>query len=201
MQVHMNDNESGHGDVIARRNLLFGGHLWMVRRAAVWARRRLPMNIEFDDIYQSASLGLLEAAGRFDPTFGQPFKDYASKRVYGAALDAFRGRRYKDHTALPLRNPEIPVLPTMDRQVADRQLKSVVARMLPALGPNEQEVLVLRYWADEDFSQIARKLRVGLGRVYRLHNSALEKLKREIRCRINIAVQGPGVLGRLLQSN
>lgn len=75
--MHMNDSESFQLDVFARRNLLFLDNQWMARRAARWARRPLPRNIEFDDLYQSASVGFLEAASRFDADFGPPFKAYA----------------------------------------------------------------------------------------------------------------------------
>lgn len=194
----MNEDESCQVDAFARRNLLVRANLSMVRRAALWARRRLPRNIEFDDLYQSASLGLLEAASRFDANFGLPFEPYAFKRVYGAVLDPFRGRRYKDHTMLPLRMAEALVLPTGDQQLADRELHSLVARLLLALGPNERKVIVLHYWSGEDFNQIARQLRIGLSRAYKLHKDALEELERELRRTIHIAVQGPGVIGRLL---
>jgi hypothetical protein len=79
----MNESESFELDVIARRNLLVGENLWMVGRAARWAKRRLPLTIEFDDLYQSAFLGLQEAAVHFDPALGVPFESYARKRVYG----------------------------------------------------------------------------------------------------------------------
>jgi RNA polymerase sigma factor (sigma-70 family) len=194
----MNENESCQDDVFARRNLLVRANLSMVRRAALWARRRLPVNIEFDDLYQSASLGLLEAAGRFDASFGLSFEAYAFKRVCGAALDPFRGRRYKDHTTLPLWTAETLVLPTGDQQLADRELRAVFARLLPALGSNERKVIVLRYWSGEDFNQIARRLRIGLSRAYKLHKDALGKLERELRRTIHIAVQGSGVIERLL---
>ena len=61
------------------------------------ARRRLPSCIEFEDIHQSARLGLVEAATRFDADRGTPFAAYARKRVYGAAIEPFRRRFYRDY--------------------------------------------------------------------------------------------------------
>lgn len=194
----MDENESPRLDAFARRDLLVESNLGMVLSAARWAKRRLPRTIEFDDIFQSAGLGLVQAAVRFEAALGVPFKVYATKRVYGAAIDPFRGRRYRDHRTLPLRAAETPVSPTGDHHLADRDLQSVVARGLPVLGPNERRVIVLRYWSGQDFTQIARQLRIPLSRVYKLHEGALKKLKAELRRTIHFVVHGPGVIGRLL---
>jgi RNA polymerase sigma factor (sigma-70 family) len=177
----MDENESHQFDSFARRDLLFETYFWLVRRAARWAKRRLPPTIEFDDLYQNASLGLLEAADRFDSTLGSRFETYATKRVYGAAIDQFRGRRYKENRTVPLRTSEIPVSPTADQQLADRDLQSIVARVLAVLGPKERTVVVLRYWCGKDFTRIALQLRIPLRRVYKLHKEALKKLKAELR--------------------
>ena len=196
----MDENEFHHLNPFARRDRLIEAYFWMVRRAALWAKRRLPVNIEFDDVYQSAFLGLLEAANGFDATRGSSFESYARKRVYGAAIDPFRGRRYKDHTTLPLGVSDARVMPIGDQQLADRDLRSVVARVLRALKPDEQNVIVLRYLSGKDFYQIASHLRIGLSRLRKLHKEALEKLKREFMRSVYIGVRGPGVVERLLLS-
>jgi len=96
----MNENDSEKSAELSRRNLMAESHLGLARRAACRAKRRLPSSIEFDDLYQSAALGLLQAANRYDPTRGTPFEQYAWKRVCGAAFNAFRGQRYRAHSAL-----------------------------------------------------------------------------------------------------
>jgi RNA polymerase sigma factor (sigma-70 family) len=111
-----------------------------------------------------------------------------------------RRRRYKDYTTTPLRTSEIPVLPTGDQQLADRDLHSVVSRILPALSRDERTVIVLRYWSDKDFTQIACELRIQLSRAYKLHKNALEKLDGELRRSIHVTVQGSGVVAQLLLS-
>ena len=77
----------GGGDEEARQRLL-DLHLPYARVvAATYYARRLHDEIEFGDYLQLASLGLIEALGRFDPGFGVQFKTFAARRMHGAILD------------------------------------------------------------------------------------------------------------------
>jgi RNA polymerase sigma factor FliA len=55
--------------------------------AASFYAKRLNDEIEFADYLQLASLGLIEALGRFDPAFGVQFRTFAARRMHGAILD------------------------------------------------------------------------------------------------------------------
>ena len=75
------------GDEQARLRLL-DIHLPYARVvAASYYAKRLHDEIEFGDYLQLASLGLIEALGRFDPGFGVQFKTFAARRMHGALLD------------------------------------------------------------------------------------------------------------------
>ena len=75
------------GDEQARQRLL-DLHLPYARVvAASYYAKRLHDEIEFGDYLQLASLGLIEALGRFDPDFGVQFKTFAARRMHGAILD------------------------------------------------------------------------------------------------------------------
>lgn len=63
----------------------------MVRRLAVRLRRRLPSNVELDDLMQAGSIGLMDALQRFDPASGCSFEAFAAHRVRGAMQDELRG--------------------------------------------------------------------------------------------------------------
>jgi RNA polymerase sigma factor for flagellar operon FliA len=52
--------------------------------------RRLPSSIEFDDLVQSGTVGLMEAAVRYDCRDGSTFATYASQRIRGAMIDSLR---------------------------------------------------------------------------------------------------------------
>lgn len=70
------------------RERLFGIYYPFARQLA--AKRfygRSGGTIEFPDLCQLASAGLLEALDRYDPGVGAPFKAYASRRISGSILD------------------------------------------------------------------------------------------------------------------
>lgn len=58
--------------------------------AKLYARRTV-REVEFEDYYQEAVVGLLEALDRFDPHLGTDFKVYAAHRIRGAILTAADG--------------------------------------------------------------------------------------------------------------
>jgi RNA polymerase sigma factor FliA len=75
------------GDEEARQKLL-SLHLPYARVvAAAYYGKRLNDEIEFADYLQLASLGLIEAVGRFDPEYGVQFRTFAARRMHGSILD------------------------------------------------------------------------------------------------------------------
>lgn len=62
----------------------------LVKRIAQHLIARLPSTVDIDDLMQSGMVGLLEAAGNFDPTRGASFETYAGIRIRGAMLDDIR---------------------------------------------------------------------------------------------------------------
>jgi len=65
-------------------------HVDLVKRIAQHLIARLPSTVDIDDLMQSGMVGLLEAAGNFDPTRGASFETYAGIRIRGAMLDDIR---------------------------------------------------------------------------------------------------------------
>ena len=62
----------------------------LVYRIAKRVRRRTGYAVELDDLVCEGTIGLLQAAERFDPGFEKDFEHLASVRVRGAMLDALR---------------------------------------------------------------------------------------------------------------
>jgi RNA polymerase sigma factor for flagellar operon FliA len=75
-------------------------HLPLVKKIALYMKRRLPSHIEFDDLLQSGLVGLLEAKDKFDPTNGATFSTYASMRIRGAIVDSLRKNSWATREAL-----------------------------------------------------------------------------------------------------
>lgn len=77
-------------------------HLPRVRAIADRMKRRLPQNIEVDELYSIGVTGLIAAARNYSTSRGGSFASYASTRIRGAILDELRrndwmsrGRRSK----------------------------------------------------------------------------------------------------------
>lgn len=63
----------------------------LVRRIAIKLHRRLPSQVELDELVGAGSLGLVDALRKFDPRKGVKLESYASHRIRGAMLDSLRG--------------------------------------------------------------------------------------------------------------
>jgi RNA polymerase sigma factor FliA len=65
-------------------------HRPLVKKIALYIKRRLPSHIEFDDLLQSGLLGLLEARSQYKNDMGASFETYASIRIRGSIIDSLR---------------------------------------------------------------------------------------------------------------
>jgi RNA polymerase sigma factor for flagellar operon FliA len=65
-------------------------HLGLVRIIATGMRSRLPEFIDFDDLIQAGTVGLVDAARKFSPDKQIAFSAYAKHRIRGAILDSLR---------------------------------------------------------------------------------------------------------------
>lgn len=72
------------------RDQLVVNLLPLVRRIALRIRRRLPPNVEVDDLISSGVLGLLDAVRKFDTRKHVELKSYARYRIRGAMMDGVR---------------------------------------------------------------------------------------------------------------
>jgi RNA polymerase sigma factor for flagellar operon FliA len=75
---------------LARRNQVVLGHLPMVKSVAQWMHSTLPIQAELNDLIQAGTLGLIDAANKYDPAKGILFETYAKHRIRGAILDGLR---------------------------------------------------------------------------------------------------------------
>lgn len=88
---------------------LVEGCLGLVRALAWKIHQKLGRRVELDDLISFGQMGLIQAAQRYEPTWGTRFTTYAYQRIRGAIYDglkqlpwfsaaAFHGHRY-EHTA------------------------------------------------------------------------------------------------------
>ena len=65
-------------------------HYPMVRSVAYRIHKRLPRQVDVDDLISAGVLGLIAACERYDASRSVPFDTYARHRVRGAIVDALR---------------------------------------------------------------------------------------------------------------
>ena len=82
-----------HGDLVAREQLVIR-HLPLARKLATrYGRTQEP----FEDLFQAASLGLLQAIDRFDPDRGIAFTSFAVPTILGELKRHFRDKGWAVH--------------------------------------------------------------------------------------------------------
>ncbi len=65
-------------------------HLSLIQHVLYQVAAHYPRHADREELAQAATLGMVEAAHRFDPTRGVPFERWAAVRVRGAIVDAAR---------------------------------------------------------------------------------------------------------------
>lgn len=65
-------------------------HLPVVRHIARNIHERLPQHVELEELIGAGTLGLVDAARKFNPTKNVQFRSYAQFRIRGAILDSLR---------------------------------------------------------------------------------------------------------------
>lgn len=62
----------------------------LVRQVVVQVASHFPRHVDREELVRAGTLGLVEAAQRFDASRGVPFDRFAAQRIRGAVLDAVR---------------------------------------------------------------------------------------------------------------
>ncbi len=73
-----------------QKEKLIHEHADLVKRIAYHLIARLPPSVQIEDLIQAGTIGLLEAASKYDSSQGASFDTYAGIRVRGAMLDEIR---------------------------------------------------------------------------------------------------------------
>lgn len=130
--------ELSHTGDVAVRDELVAAHLGL---AEYLARRFANRGEPLDDLVQVASLGLLKAVGRFDPTRGVEFSTYATHTIVGELKRHFRDRGWAIRA--PRRMQELylrlgKVVGTLGQELGR---SPTIAEMATEVEVSEEEVL------------------------------------------------------------
>jgi RNA polymerase sigma factor for flagellar operon FliA len=115
-------------------NALFESGLELVERIARRLSRELGRVGEFDELLSFGREGLLDAARKFDPERGVPFRGYAGIRVRGAIIDGIRAS-----SRLPRRAHERLNALTAATRVSEGAAPDVFASTAPGTSSEDAE--------------------------------------------------------------
>lgn len=102
----------------------------------------------FDDLLQVASVGLLKAIDRFDPSNGAAFSSYALPTMLGEVRRHFRDHSWTVRPPRDLQEQALAVSRTADRLTAQHGTPPSVGEIAAATGLTEEDVLEARMALD-----------------------------------------------------
>lgn len=120
------------------RDELFTRYMYI---ADILSKKYINKGIEFEDIYQVASLGLLFAVQRFDVDKGYEFSSFATPTIVGEIKKYFRDKGWT--IRVPRRIQELSKKVTMarDRLYRDLNRTPTIADIATYLGVTDEEVI------------------------------------------------------------
>src|SRR4051812_6850186 len=97
--------------------------------AVTIARRFAGRGEEFEDLLQVASVALVKAARRFDPTFDVRFTTFATATIIGELKRHFRDKRWSMHVARSLQERYLLVRDTAEYLQQELQRSPTVSEI------------------------------------------------------------------------
>lgn len=177
-------------------------HLGLVTRTARTLKRRVPRSVEVDDLIGAGSLGLVEAAARYQPC-PVPFAAYAYRRIRGAMQDFLRDLDWAPRSVrqqqrqegayaaamLPLEDSHLNLpdgaespLARLERQerpepVAHAERRARLAAAMNSLPKRERSIVVLYVLHNMPQAEIGAALGITEAYVSKLRTTALTRLR------------------------
>ena len=130
---------------IESRNALVMSHVGLVKALANRLAGRIPPQVEVSELIGVGVLGLIDAAGRYQPALGVPFDAFARRRIHGAMLDALRQMDWAPRSLRKLR----------------RDVDETIVKLRHALGrePEAEEIATALRVTPEEYDRMLDDLR------------------------------------------
>lgn len=132
---------------------------------------KLPTWFLADDLIGPASLALLDAASKFDPARGVPFRAFARLSVEGACYSAARRNEYRERAHDEL---------TDDASGPTPQVSTAAGSLPPQvwqLPPDQFRVIQLCYQFDLTVERAAARMHISPSKASQHHRAALANLR------------------------
>ena len=122
---------------VSGRNALIMEHLHLVRIIAKSVSHNLPQHVELDDLIQAGTLGLIDAARKFDTGKNVEFPAYAKHRIRGAILDSLR---VEDPVSRDVRREQKKINATVGRLEQSLKRDATEAEIAQALNVDVKRI-------------------------------------------------------------
>ena len=179
-------------------------HLTLVHQVVAPIARRVPANVQRDDLFAAGVFGLADSLRKNGGDGGTTFEWYARMRIRGAVLDELRAqdwlkRRARDAVNAAQRDDgeseavmfvgldelsavdEEEFLASFETNPAAayeaKETGQMLAHALDKLPERERKVIGMYYFDDAKYKEIGAELGVSEPRVSQLHARALGRLK------------------------
>ena len=135
------------------------------------------------DMIQEGTVGLIEAAERYDPARGARFSTYAAYRIRGRILNALHRERAPAAAGglqtLPEALLERLQDPGAEDSLAHVEDAVVVEQVVAAIDrlPSRERRILHAFFRKEEPRRIAGELRISLSHLYRLQKQAVQRIQ------------------------
>jgi RNA polymerase sigma factor for flagellar operon FliA len=112
------------------RNRLVLEHVGLVKILALRLSRRVPAQVEVNELIGVGMVGLVDAARRYEPSLGVPFEAFARRRIHGAMLDALRGLDWAPRAVRKMRRDVDAAIASLHRSLGRAPQDTEIAAAL-----------------------------------------------------------------------
>ena len=123
---------------VALRNQIVEKYLYI---AAVLAKKFVGRGVEYDDLYQVASLALIKGVDRFDERKGLRFSTFITPTITGEIKNYFRDRSRLVHLPRKVGELRVSIKHASEAFFAEQGRKPTAKELAQQLGVSEEEVL------------------------------------------------------------
>ena len=158
------------GDEEARQRLIESYQPLVFKQAAPFAQLDCVL-----DLIQEGTVGLIEAAERYDHTRGVAFSLFAVHRIRGRMMDFLRREGQVDVACLE--ENLVDTAASVPEQAESHELARHLHQAMARLPDKERAVLEGMYLCREDAAGMADALHVSSSHIYRLQKTGIRRIR------------------------
>ncbi len=123
---------------VAVRNQIVEKYLYI---ASVLAKKFVGRGVEYDDLFQVASLALIKGIDRFDESKGLQFSTFITPTITGEIKNYFRDRSRLIHLPRRIAELRVKIKRISDQILSETGKKATAKQLAERLGASEEEIV------------------------------------------------------------